>query len=161
MGFNDRIQEFVDSAAKFFVDDSELHRMAKALLSVSKIDDTSPTDIIKYASSLLEIGSIEKAEEVLAEGEARFPTEIAFLIEAAWISHRRRDWLEARFRWEKVKVMFPGHHIGYLGLSMTLVELGERKEAELLLEVAAAIFPECSEVSERLASIRIATGEEN
>ena len=101
-----------------------------------------PAPFLRAAAVLSQLRRFDEAERLLAAGAASFPNEPGFTIERAWLAHRRGDHAEAVGRWEKVRRVIPGHHVGYTGGALTLRDAGRFAEAEALLVDAMERFPD-------------------
>ena len=96
----------------------------------------------KVGSALLHLRRPDEAEEILSEGQEKFPEDFGIAVDRAWVSHARRDWTEAASRWRFVREQYPDHAIGYLGLTTTLRGSEKFNEAELLVNEGLTRFPD-------------------
>lgn len=140
MGMTEQLTAFLNAALNVQAGSLELAAMQAALQAQNAEDEVPPGDLLDRSVALASAGALDEADALLAEGVARFPTEIGFFIERAWIPHRKKDWPEAIKRWQLVKDSFPQHPVGYRGLSICLRDSGRPGDAERLLHVAATRF---------------------
>ncbi len=147
LGMTSGIGNFVDGACRDDPDNKSLSQMQALLRRLKAEDDVRPEDLLLRAQTLVRAGSILEADRLLTDGVTRFPADIRFFIESAWISYGRKDWIEAKRRWRVVADRFPDHHVGYLGLAKTLIEAGESAAADDVLVSVAARFPDNPEVA--------------
>jgi TolA-binding protein len=151
LGMTDALADFVEDACGQEPGNSELDRMRALLRELNVEDEAKPKDLLERAYELARSGATLEAEQVFADGMARFPGEIAFFIQSAWIPQGRKDWGEAKRRWQTVIDCFPNHPVGYLGLVNSLAESGDRSAARDVLASAASRFPDNAEVASHYA----------
>jgi tetratricopeptide (TPR) repeat protein len=77
--------------------------------------------------------------------------DISGAIDRARQATQRRDWLEAGRCWEEVRERFPHHMPAYLGAGNALREAGRYDEAEVVLGIGAAMFPDNEQIALALA----------
>lgn len=104
-----------------------------------------PDDPIGYiggARALVEIGSIEPAETLLAEAQTRFPDELSAFADHARIAERQSNWPEAYARWKVVRARFPDQWVAIACLAVVLRELRRLDEADAQLREGLAQWPD-------------------
>ncbi len=94
-----------------------------------------PDGYLMGKAALIELGERDTAEVLLGLAVSQLPGHEQVAIEHAWLAHERRDWSEARKRWEAIKGSFPGRIEGYLGVAIA------ERESELF-DAADASFTE-------------------
>ncbi|HTW72091.1 MAG TPA: tetratricopeptide repeat protein [Acetobacteraceae bacterium] len=93
------------------------------------------------ADALRELGRLEEADGILIEAQAKFPKEAGFVLAAAGIALRRREFDEALRRYELAIQKFPNEWSAYAGKAEVLREQARLDEAEAVLRDAADRFP--------------------
>jgi tetratricopeptide (TPR) repeat protein len=89
-----------------------------------------------------EMGSLDDAADLADAAIARFPEEVALLIERAWIWAAKDDWEASANCWRDVRERFPGRPEGYAMGGMALRRLARFEAAQALIEDARERFPE-------------------
>jgi tetratricopeptide (TPR) repeat protein len=95
--------------------------------------------------SLLALGRAEEAEDLLVVAVSRFPNDHGIITSWAECAVHRKDWKEAAARWERVRATEPDNVGGYTAGAVALKNLGKMVEAEELLLLAQARFPDREE----------------
>jgi hypothetical protein len=147
LGMTDGLTAFVERAAGQDPNDGELERIQALLRELKAEDDVRPKDLLERAYGLARSGAILQADRVFADGMARFPGEIIFFMESAWIPYRLKDWTEAKRRWQNVIDWFPNHPASYLGMVHTLSGSGDISGARDVLAIATSLFPDNTDVA--------------
>ena len=93
-------------------------------------------------ATLRQAGQLDAAEALLAQARARFPDDPGPLVEGAWNAMARHDLDSALDQWRAVRDRAPGLWLGYSGGATALRQAGRLLEAEELLTVAMARFPD-------------------
>jgi tetratricopeptide (TPR) repeat protein len=101
--------------------------------------------------ALRELGRLDEAEAILADGRLRFPADAGVALEYGWVAQMRGDWPEAARRWREARIVAPRHSGGYVWGAQALRALGRDVEAETLLREACAALPDQAEPTIELA----------
>jgi tetratricopeptide (TPR) repeat protein len=101
-----------------------------------------PAPMLRAAAILSQLRRFDEAEALLADGAARFPTDIGFAIESAWAAHRRGDFAGAAARFALVRQDLPNHPVGFTGAALALRDSGDFAGADALLCEAIARLPD-------------------
>lgn len=118
---------------------------AAAMRTWAALADQFPSDPRIFRQAIATLASQcawAETEWVANAAAAAFPHDMAFAAQWAEIAQKRRDWGEALRRWAEVRARFPRHAAGFIGTASTLREMGQREEAEALLERAMGLFPQ-------------------
>jgi tetratricopeptide (TPR) repeat protein len=113
-----------------------------------------PNEVAAYLGSMLalrELRRFEEAEAVAKAGAERFPNDIRFSVDLAWIAHTVRDWKVAIDRWAKVRQLRPDFIEAYLQAARAMEMAWRRDEAEALLTEGLAKFAQASELATQYA----------
>jgi tetratricopeptide (TPR) repeat protein len=100
-----------------------------------------PAPYLRAAGILSQSSRFAEAEALLVQGAERFPKEIGFAIERAWLASRRGKVDEALELWRQIRGTLTDHHAGYTGAAQALRDAGRIEEAETLLREAMQRFP--------------------
>jgi predicted Zn-dependent protease len=93
------------------------------------------------AQALIKLERYDEADEVLAAGRFRFPTESGLLTELARCAQARGNVPEAVKRWKYRIERVPMETWGYSGAVEAFKEMGEYAEAEAMIRAAIERFP--------------------
>jgi predicted Zn-dependent protease len=116
---------------------------AEALRRWEVIQDTFKDRVfgpLGRAQALIKLGRYEEADEVIATGRLRFPTDSGLLAESARCAQARGDVGEAVKRWKRRIERAPMEAHGYRDAARALKAMGEHAEAEAILQQAADRF---------------------
>jgi tetratricopeptide (TPR) repeat protein len=103
-----------------------------------------PDDLRGYVyggRALLEAGELKDADSLLTEAAVRFPKDRGAISTWAECAMRRRDWMAAAERWERLRAAFPDSPFGHVFGGRALLEAGREAEADALLTAAVRRFP--------------------
>jgi tetratricopeptide (TPR) repeat protein len=95
---------------------------------------------LRAAAMLSQLRRFEEAEQLLANGAARFREDPGFAIERGWLAYRRGHLDDAIERWREIREAMPGHPVGYTAGAIALRDAGRIAEAEKLLAEAIERF---------------------
>jgi tetratricopeptide (TPR) repeat protein len=101
-----------------------------------------PDGYSRAAEAQRALGRLEEAEKVLVAAAVRFPEHQRIAVEYARSATARRNWPKAIRRWEAVRARWPDRTESYICTIEAMRALGHSQEAEKLLGVAVARFPE-------------------
>ncbi len=101
-----------------------------------------PEGFLFGKSALVGLDQRSTAEAMLVEGIKLFPHHQQMAIDHAWLAHERRDWPEARRRWDAIKLRFPNDAMGYVGKGIAEREAKLFDDADVTLSDAIERFPE-------------------
>jgi tetratricopeptide (TPR) repeat protein len=118
-----------------------------------------PAAFLHAAKILVQLEQAAEADELLADGQGRYPTNAAIAIEWARAAHARRDRGEAVLRCERLRMYFPDVTFGYSFAAVCLLELRRLDEAEALINAAYRRFPDHPDVLVQDASLAHARGQ--
>lgn len=93
------------------------------------------------ALALIKLERYDEADEVLAAGRFRFPTDSRMLVELAHSAQARGNFPEAVKRWKHRIERAPMETWGYDGAVQAFKEMGEYAEAEAMIRAAIDRFP--------------------
>jgi predicted Zn-dependent protease len=140
--------------------------IAKQLAASGRLDDAEavwtvlrerfpdqPQLYIAAAQQLQRLNFGAKAEWWLNEGWERFADDLSYNLDRAWFAYNRQDLAEAVRRWEAVRMKFPGHPAGHVGLAISLRDMDRGDEAEAILADARQRFPTDAGVAIEYASL--------
>lgn len=102
----------------------------------------SPLPYLRAASAMVDTANHDEADLLLEAAIERFPSHVGIAADHAWVAHRRHDTAEAIRRWGRLRSRFPDHPVGFTGAASTLRDAARMDEAEALLSVASARFPD-------------------
>ncbi len=88
------------------------------------------------------LGQVAEADDILAVGVGRFPTDHGLAADFANLAAHRRAWAEALTRWSQFRSRFPTHPAGFVGAAWAFREQGQLDLAEVLLGEAVQRFPD-------------------
>ena len=98
------------------------------------------------ARALWQSGQTEDAEEVAAEGLARFPDHVDMIAEGAWTATVRQDWPQALLRWMLVRETQPERLDARVGAAQAMRMTGRVADAETLVATGLAQHPDNTEL---------------
>jgi predicted Zn-dependent protease len=104
-----------------------------------------PGDIYGYlagARGLLRTEDWDAAEALLQTAVRKFPKKPGPQIQYAFIANERRNWSEARRRWQKVQQHFPDEAAGFTWDGVALLEMKQFDEADTMLATVCDRFPD-------------------
>jgi tetratricopeptide (TPR) repeat protein len=114
---------------------------------------------LRAARILVQLGRLVEADELLTDGQARYPTSARIADEWVRLAHTRRDFLESARRCENTRARFPDDPAGYYGGAVCLRELRLYDEANALIEEGLAKFPNEPELLYQPGLLAYARGE--
>ncbi len=94
-----------------------------------------------HAHAVRRQGRIDEAEALLKSAKHRCPNDPEIFTEHALLAELRRDWPQARARWNTVSERFPQNWRGLGGQARLLREQGQTDQARALLIRAMETFP--------------------
>jgi len=141
-------------------DDGAADGIVSTIRMLEREENVTSRELLSAAVAKVRAGAIEEGESDFAQGLARFPMDIGFFIERAWVPSHRRDWPEACARWALVRDVFPGHINGYVGLVMALRNSRRFDEAEAVLNSAMSVFPDTASLAADHACVALDRGDE-
>jgi tetratricopeptide (TPR) repeat protein len=141
LGTTDGLSDFLDTVCTQRPSDAELNEMRACWRDVRAEDGVAPRDLLARAMDLAKAGAVDNADDLLAEGMARFMGRSEFFRESALIPTRLKDWPKAQYRWALFQRFFPKITDGYVWQSFSLLEMGRIDEATMLVAEAVDSFP--------------------
>jgi tetratricopeptide (TPR) repeat protein len=117
-----------------------------------------PAACLNAAKILVQLEHATEADELLADGQRRYPTNAAIATEWARAAHTRRDHAEAVLRCERLRMCFPNSAFGYTFAAACLLELRRLDEAEALINEGYRRFQDHPAVLVQDASLAHAQG---
>ncbi len=108
------------------------------------VRDAFPERVEGYCGvglALRELGRLDESDAVLAATIARFPDAAEPAMQFSWTAERRRDWEEARRRWQAMGDRLPSHYAPPLGVGVALIELGRFDDADQVLSATLERSP--------------------
>ncbi|MSU90415.1 tetratricopeptide repeat protein [Rhodobacteraceae bacterium 2CG4] len=117
-------------------------------------DEVRPHWLISLGSALISMGSLDRAERVLADAVARFPDNRRAFVSQARVAAERQDWAECAARWRTVIATFPDQDLpeNGAGLARALRMAGRFDEADAVLRSYIAAHPNEAELYMALAT---------
>jgi tetratricopeptide (TPR) repeat protein len=109
--------------------------------AVRRLVPHHPEGYLGAARSLRNQRRFHEAEAMLAGALARFPNELAPVVEFAAVADARGDREDSIERWAIVRERFPDQEIGYVHAVELLRAAGRHQETEALLAAAVERFP--------------------
>ena len=100
-----------------------------------------PAGYIAAAAALRALDRLDEADALLRDAAARFPDDLAVVVEQAWLAQARRDWALAERHWDRARPGLPGEEVVYTGGARAAREQGRVETADALLREAIARFP--------------------
>lgn len=129
---------------------------AVALRLWAQIREFYPTNVngfLAAAAGLAQLDRTREADELLADGQARFPQDPNFVIERGRLARRAGDPTAAAALFAALRITAPNEIAGYLDGAACLRDLGRFAVAEGILRDALARFPTEPEPAMELARL--------
>ena len=111
---------------------------------------------VRPAAAALRQWRYADADRLLAEGEAHATDTLRILVERAFISFYADDHEEALRRWFIFAVRYPWHSAGWVGISRSLVKLGNLELAAQMLGIGAGRCPDNHDIAVGAAELAAA-----
>lgn len=146
-GMTDALSTFLNKALALQPYDQEILKMSYTMEAIESEKKQKPDELLNRAKALAQAGSTSDAEKVLKEGVARFPGQIHFFADLAWLSLNQKDWDKSVERWSAVMELFPDQSIGYMALALSFDGAGRYDEAEQILDRAMQLFPDLAQAA--------------
>jgi tetratricopeptide (TPR) repeat protein len=118
-----------------------------------------PRPIILSVGALRELGEIDDAEAIAADGLDRFAADETLWAEWALLAIHRADWDEADARLAEIRERFPGSVRGWAQGTMVLREAGNFEAAETLAAEGVERFP--NDASMAIEQIQLAVAQQD
>src|SRR5205814_1864661 len=93
------------------------------------------------AHCLIQLGSLDEAEDLLSVAREKFPENLWCAFYYASVATKKNVWDTALERWKICQQQFPDAPEGYVGESSVLTALKRFPDAEYVLEIARDRFP--------------------
>jgi tetratricopeptide (TPR) repeat protein len=111
----------------------------------------NPIGYIKGARALSNLGELDQADALLAEGTECFPENAELVAQWAELAARCGRWPDAAARWALLRKSQPANAAGYINGSEALLKAGSLAEAEALMAETIQRFPSRDDLQVRNA----------
>jgi hypothetical protein len=141
LGQERELMQVIDRQLAAMADDPLWTAARTHLAVLLREDGADPEATLAQARAAKAAGRMADCAQILLEGEARYPSEIAFPIELAWHYLHTGAPERSAFRWEQVSDLLPDNPIGFIGAAIAHLQAGHRSDAADAIKRGLVVLP--------------------